>query len=256
MTQSHHGRFARVLLAVILCMFTAMLPAAAKAGPPTAAEGPVASASSDPCEDDDDDEGDDDDDGDREGDDDEGGDDDDRALNACHEDDAPAAAPRTPKPTQPAAAAAPKPPVTPVPVVTPPVPVAAPAPTPLAPAAAVPAAPRLLNPFPVTRIRGEITRRGARIREISVQAPAGSRVTVTCRGGGCPRRSVTKRTEVARFRHLRRELRAGAVVGIRVTRGNAVGKFTSFRIRRGRAPVRRDLCLAPGVRKPARCSAF
>jgi len=38
-----------------------------------------------------------------------------------------------------------------------------------------------------------------------------------------------------------------------VTRGDAVGKFTRFRIRRGKAPLRADRCLVPGSSRPVAC---
>jgi hypothetical protein len=51
----------------------------------------------------------------------------------------------------------------------------------------------------------------------------------------------------------RRLLRPGTVLRLYVTRGNAVGKFTRFRIRRSKAPSRADLCLVPGSSRPVAC---
>ena len=51
----------------------------------------------------------------------------------------------------------------------------------------------------------------------------------------------------------RRLLRPGTVLRLYVTRGNAVGKFTRFRIRTSKAPSRADLCLVPGSARPVAC---
>ena len=42
---------------------------------------------------------------------------------------------------------------------------------------------------------------------------------------------------------------------IRVTRPGYIGKHTTIRIRRGKQPLRRDLCLYPGNPEPATCPA-
>jgi hypothetical protein len=52
-----------------------------------------------------------------------------------------------------------------------------------------------------------------------------------------------------------RILRAGVKLEISITRSGYVGKYTSIRLRRGKAPLRRDLCLFPGARKARVCSA-
>jgi PKD repeat protein len=127
---------------------------------------------------------------------------------------------------------------------------------------------RLLNPFPVIRIIGTVTRRGVRLRRLLVDAPSGAKVTVRCRGRRCPFRKRTRTAStwspsmqvnmarVIRFRRLeRRLLRVGVKIKVMVTKPDAIGKFTFFRIRRGRSPVRVDRCLVPGLREPVRCSS-
>jgi hypothetical protein len=42
-------------------------------------------------------------------------------------------------------------------------------------------------------------------------------------------------------------------VRIFITKPGAIGKYTSFRIRKGNSPKRRDLCMLPGARLPSRC---
>ena len=124
-----------------------------------------------------------------------------------------------------------------------------------------------LSPFPVVRIAGRVSRRGVRIRRLTVDAPPGSRVKLGCSGKRCPfkqrRRTVSNRVTAGRSlppsRLLRmravehRLLRPGIVLRLYVTHGNAVGKFTRFRIRRSKAPIRADLCLVPGSSRPVAC---
>ncbi len=117
----------------------------------------------------------------------------------------------------------------------------------------------LMSPFPTVRIVGQLTRTGARISRLSVKAPAFARVRVRCSGRkrGCPRRSSSARigakTKVVRFRRFERRLKANAILEISVSRTGVVGKHTRFRIRRGKAPARRDRCLIPGAKGPKQC---
>ena len=80
--------------------------------------------------------------------------------------------------------------------------------------------------------------------------PRRAKVSVRCKGRGCPfrriRGTIGKRKRL-RFRRAQRTFRAGQVLEIRVTGGNRIGKFTRITFRRGRAPRRVDSCLTPGV---------
>src|SRR3954467_4360623 len=70
----------------------------------------------------------------------------------------------------------------------------------------------LLSPFPVVRIAGRITRRGARIRVLSVKAPASATIVVRCRRHGCSRRSTKQgrgMSRAVRFKRFERPFRAG-----------------------------------------------
>jgi hypothetical protein len=50
-------------------------------------------------------------------------------------------------------------------------------------------------------------------------------------------------------------VRAKAVVEIRVTAPEFIGRLTRFTMRdKGRQPKKATLCLAPGAAKPARCA--
>jgi hypothetical protein len=120
-------------------------------------------------------------------------------------------------------------------------------------------APGLMNPFPVVRLQGRVLRRGIRVTRLTVNAPAGARVRGVCLGHhlGCPARSVVRRSRSAgravRLRLLERRLRPGAVIQVYVTDAGAIGKYTRFRVRRGGAPFRRDMCVVAAARLPSRC---
>jgi hypothetical protein len=131
-----------------------------------------------------------------------------------------------------------------------PVPVAAPILKPV-----TPAAPRPLRPFPVVRIKGVLTPDGAQITLLSVRAPRGVTIAVRCRGRGCPRKAFTAPPGVRRLGLFERALPAGTRLTLRITRRGFIGKYTSFVIRRGAAPARRDRCLRPGSAKPERCAS-
>ncbi|MDP8908519.1 MAG: hypothetical protein M3N47_05225, partial [Chloroflexota bacterium] len=106
------------------------------------------------------------------------------------------------------------------------------------------ASPRLLSPFPVVRLRGQILTGRVRISLLTVRAPIGSRITITCSvRRACPRRTSKRvtTTRTVRFRAFeRRQLRVGTILRIYVTKPGFVGKYTRFKIRRRGAPLRSD----------------
>ncbi|HTA05138.1 MAG TPA: PKD domain-containing protein, partial [Solirubrobacteraceae bacterium] len=124
---------------------------------------------------------------------------------------------------------------------------------------------RLMQPFPIVRIAGSETSFGARVKLLTVQAPAAAKVTVSCKGRGCKTRSESrvatassKTRSVAgaitlSFPRFERALQAGAVLQIRVSRSGEIGKFTSFTIRRRKLPLRVDACLRPPSAGPSSC---
>jgi hypothetical protein len=135
-----------------------------------------------------------------------------------------------------------------------------PAPPPAVVPQAIPAPPPgLMNPFPVVRLQGRLLKRGVRVTRLTVLAPAGARVRAACIGRhrGCPRRTVVRRSRssqrAVRLGPLERRLRAGAVIEISVSEPTAIGKYTRFRVRRGGAPFRRDMCVPAGGIAATRC---
>jgi hypothetical protein len=103
----------------------------------------------------------------------------------------------------------------------------------------------------------QYSRRFTRNRRIVVKGvPSGGRVTVSCRGKGCPSRMprVRVRRNRATITALRgRKLRVGAVVEVRVTASQMTGKVKRYTIRRGRLPSASELCLPPGARRTTPC---
>jgi hypothetical protein len=102
-------------------------------------------------------------------------------------------------------------------------------------------------------------RRWTRNETLSVSdIPAGAAVELRCHGKGCPGSHRTIPVSAAGkanvHRVLRgRRLRVGAVLELRITRPDMIGKVMRFRVRRSRIPATRKLCLAPGAPTPAPC---
>jgi hypothetical protein len=131
------------------------------------------------------------------------------------------------------------------------------------PPAPPPAPPSVISPFPVVRLSGTISARGTRVRRFTVDAPPSVTIAILCRGRGCPLRRQTRSAPVSaeaasvtwlrRFRH--RLLRVGVVLKVFVTRPGSIGKYTRFRIRRGRLPARLDRCVMSSTTEPVPCPA-
>jgi hypothetical protein len=51
----------------------------------------------------------------------------------------------------------------------------------------------------------------------------------------------------------RRRFRAGQTLEVRITAPEHIGKVVRYRLRRGRIPDGRPLCLRPGARRPHTC---
>ena len=122
--------------------------------------------------------------------------------------------------------------------------------------------PVLLTPFPLVRLVGLVYRRSVKVSLLSVRAPVGARISISCRGRTCPlRRSAQlvaakgRRTvQTVTFGRLRnKRLGAGTVLEVRVTKAGRIGKYVRFAFRSGKAPKRSDRCLAPGRSTPSSC---
>jgi len=104
------------------------------------------------------------------------------------------------------------------------------------------------------------------IRSLVVKAPDGAQVIVRCNGRSSPLRQQNRiaandfrsfgatGTNALRIHRLeRRLLRRGVVVKLFITKPGTIGKYARFQIRRGRAPLRRDDCVAHGSTVPVAC---
>jgi PKD repeat protein len=117
------------------------------------------------------------------------------------------------------------------------------------------AKPGFLQPTPVVRLNGDILSGGVRVRVLGVRAPRGALVVVKCHGKGCKvdRRRKRIKKKPIRFRTYERVLRAGVRLEILIKKRNTIGDYTSFKIRAGKSPVRKDACLSARSGKRVRC---
>ena len=89
--------------------------------------------------------------------------------------------------------------------------------------------------------------------------PTGARIQVRCtnRSRGCPFTSRRLRIRSGRanattlFRGA--ELETGAVIEIRITARDTIGRVFRYTMRSRKLPARRELCLTPGRSRPGRC---
>ena len=108
--------------------------------------------------------------------------------------------------------------------------------------------------FAVVRVRGTTTRRGARLTSITVDAPRGSKVRLLCGRRSCQAHRVARSATITTFTRFRRAFRAGQTVRVLITKSGMIGRHVQLKIRRGRPPLRQDLCLANGSVRPVRCA--
>lgn len=122
----------------------------------------------------------------------------------------------------------------------------------------------LLSPFPVVRIVTTRTTGRTRLKVLSVQAPSGTTIEVSCSGKRCPLRSVKRLVPRPKGRAataspsvaiaaFERSLAPGTTLQIRVFEAGLIGKYTSFAVRHGKLPLRDDACLEATNPKPIGC---
>ncbi len=140
-----------------------------------------------------------------------------------------------------------------------------PTPDPASPGTPGPSGPRLMSPFPLVRISGTLTSKGARIRLLTVRAPRGAIVRVSVSPPCSKKKRSSRRCHVLQaagrvgrsavigFGGLTRTYRSGTVIVVRVWSADRIGKYTRFTILRGKAPRRVDRCLVPEATHGSRC---
>jgi len=119
----------------------------------------------------------------------------------------------------------------------------------------------LMQPFPVVRIAGVETSFGVRLGALRVQQlPLGAKISVRCRGRGCPIKFASRLAKAGsrgvtpvEFPRFERGLRFGVVLEIMVSKAGEIGKYTRFVVRRGKLPERVDMCLNPAGELPFVC---
>jgi PKD repeat protein len=107
----------------------------------------------------------------------------------------------------------------------------------------------------VIELQAKYSRKFTKVRRLLVRAPAGSRITVRCRGKRCPKLQ-TKQSKGSkkklRFKKLERRFRPKTKLIVSVTKDGFIGKQTRWTMRR-KAPLRQDLCLNPGAKAATAC---
>jgi PKD repeat protein len=115
---------------------------------------------------------------------------------------------------------------------------------------------KLLSPFPIVRISGELLANGiTNLTRLTVRAPKGTEATVRCKGERCPfdERVQTVPAGRAHFRGIEGPYRPGTVIKVFVTKPDRIGKYTRLKVRDGRAPKRKDKCVLGDSTKPTKC---
>ena len=136
-----------------------------------------------------------------------------------------------------------------------------PPPPPPAPSSSLGATPAGSSaPAPLARISGTIGNsflvglRSARVQRLTVRGtPFDSRIALSCRGRGCPRSMSRTGPDASFTKALKKvRLRVGAVLELRLTAPNVIGRVVRFTVAKRRVRTA-TLCLAPGAAAPARC---
>ena len=110
--------------------------------------------------------------------------------------------------------------------------------------------------LPLVSLQGSVTRNGVvRVSRLLIRAQRGSTVRVTCSGKHCPAREVTRTmlTTNLQLRRFEGKLRPSLTLKMRIGRPGQLGKYVSYKVRRGISPVRFDACLSPDDGKITGC---
>jgi hypothetical protein len=118
----------------------------------------------------------------------------------------------------------------------------------------------VMEPFPIVRFVADDDGSGAKFLLLSVEAPPGTDITISCRRRGCPVKSERKAakssgvgTVTVGFPRFERVLPAGLILEIRVSGFGEIGEYTRLVIRHRSPPTRLDECLAPTGTTPIVC---
>ena len=106
-----------------------------------------------------------------------------------------------------------------------------------------------------------VTRTHAKLRLLSVHnAPKGARITLTCKGGGCPFKKPRRRTVARELQRItltrgfkKARLRFGTKLTLAITASGTVGRTYTYLVKRGELPRKTTVCKAPGERRGRSC---
>ncbi len=101
-------------------------------------------------------------------------------------------------------------------------------------------------PLPVVTLQGTVDAKGAvKVSRLQIRALRGTRVIVTCRGHACPFKTLRRImiTSSLRLKKLERKLKPTMIVTMHIARPGQLGKYVQYKVRRKKAPKRRDACL-------------
>jgi hypothetical protein len=93
-----------------------------------------------------------------------------------------------------------------------------------------------------------------KVKTLTVKAPKGTRISFTCKGGGCPKgRSIRSKGKLLKLeRFFPKKLKSGATIDLRSKRSGYIGRGAKITYRKGKSPVNREFCIRPG-RRPGKC---
>lgn len=100
--------------------------------------------------------------------------------------------------------------------------------------------------LPVVTLQGTVDAKGVvDVTKLLIRADRGSTVRVLCSGGGCPAKRVERLMLTTRLRlgAFERKLKPKMTLTLKIAKGEQLGKFVRYEIRRNSAPVREDDCL-------------
>ena len=109
------------------------------------------------------------------------------------------------------------------------------------------------------RVTLQTRRTGTRTRVVRLRVVArrGWRVSVRCRGRGCPSSSIIRQassSNALRIKRMERTFRQTTTIEVRLTRARTVGTIVRYALRPRQAPLRTESCLASGARTASRCA--
>jgi hypothetical protein len=105
---------------------------------------------------------------------------------------------------------------------------------------------RVTRPLPVITLQGTVDAHGTvDVAKFLVRADRGTTIRINCTGKRCPFKELhrTMITTALRLHKLERKLRPTLHLKMRIGITGQLGKYVSYKVRRNKAPLRKDDCL-------------